>query len=293
MPARSSLGGPRRWRRKPEGGCGTACGAPSASPCGLELSRPRRSGAAGLQALQRRAHSAERRERAGGMMPPPASREARSRGPRKPSLASFDINRMTQGGLRAKFRSIRHTTGLPDTAFYVKARETWLLSLPSALPSCQSEQNLAFASGTRCGEPGVQDESPGFWLRPVDLARRMTQRRMTQDGDNVISSDGPEGESGSRGAWAGDARCPRLHGDASRLARPLPTAARDRDGSVQLACSWDVPSCTPWGTCDWDAPNRTPGACRYHRPLTVNTILASGRSTSPASVVTGSCTSMS
>ena len=234
MPARSSLGGPRRWRRKPEGGCGTACGAPSASPCGLELSRPRRSGAAGLQALQRRAHSAERRERAGGMMPPPASREARSRGPRKPSLASFDINRMTQGGLRAKFRSIRHTTGLPDTAFYVKARETWLLSLPSALPSCQSEQNLAFASGTRCGEPGVQDESSGLWLRPVDLARRMTQ--MTQDGDNVISSDGPVArERAPRGVDGGGLPTPPR--DASRLARPLPTAARDRDGSVQLGRS--------------------------------------------------------
>ena len=58
---------------------------------------------------------------------------------------------------------------------------------------------------------------------------------MTQDGDNVIPSDGPVARGRQpRGVDGGLPTPPR---DASRLARPLPTAARDRDGSVQLGRS--------------------------------------------------------
>ncbi len=75
------------------------------------------------------------------------SREARGRGPRKPSFVRFDIRRAAEKGRKAEFRPIRHIAGLPDAAFHVKARQTWPLSPPSAAPLCHTGQNSAFGQG--------------------------------------------------------------------------------------------------------------------------------------------------
>ena len=100
------------------------------------------------------------------------------------------MRRAAKKGRKAEFRPIRHIAGLPDAAFHVKARQTWPLSLPSALPLCQSGQNSAFGQGgAPTGRAGVnrgrEDDAGRFETKhptPSHVRPRLTCK-LFDDGD--------------------------------------------------------------------------------------------------------------